>query len=139
MMSEQQNIEIVQRGYEAFGRGDIETLMTLLDRDVQWDTPGPAELPTSGRRRGLEQVRGFFHTLNETFEIQRFEPKTFLSQGEIVVVLGDDTARIRATGKMIVTPWVHAFTLKDGKVTRFQEYLDTAPFVAELQAVHTRV
>jgi ketosteroid isomerase-like protein len=137
-MSEQQNIAIVQRGYDAFGRGDIEALMALFDRDIQWDTPGPTELPTAGSRRGLEQVRGFFQTLNETFEIQRFEPKTFLGQGDIVVVLGDDTARVRATGKVIVSPWVHAFTLRDGKVTRFQEYLDTAPVVAELQTVQTR-
>ena len=136
-MSEQQNIEIVQRGYDAFGSGDIEALMTLFDRDIEWDTPGPVEIPTSGKRRGLEQVRGFFQTLNETFEIQRFEPKTFLSQGDLVVVLGEETVRVRATGKAIVSPWVHAFTLVDGKVRRFQEYIDTAPFVAELQTVHS--
>lgn len=133
-MSEQQNLEIVRRGYEAFGRGDIDALLAILDEQVEWITPGPASLPTAGRRTGREQVRGFFAAVNEVYEIQRFEPKTFVADGERVVVLGEDTAKVRATGTVVHEHWAHAFTVRDGRVVQFQEYLDTAATVAELQA-----
>ena len=47
-MGDQQNLDIVRGGYEAFGRGDIEGLISRLADDVTWDTPGPSDLPTAG-------------------------------------------------------------------------------------------
>lgn len=138
-MSEQQNIEIVRRGYEAFGHGDMNTLLGLFDEQIEWISPGPADLPTAGRRTGRQQTAEFFTVLNDTFEIQRFEPREFIAQGDRVVVTGIDTSRVKATGKVIEGEWAHIFTLKDGKVVRFQEYQDTAEAVVELRAAHASV
>ena len=137
-MSEQDNLDVVRRGYEAFGHGDIETLLSLFDEQIEWVTPGPAELATSGRRTGRQQVAEFFTVLSEMLEIQRFEPKQFIAQGDLVVVLGDDTSAVKATGKVLEGAWAHVFTLKNGKVTQFQEYMDTAELVAELRAAHVK-
>ncbi len=137
-MDEQKNVEIVRRGYEAFGRGDIDTLLSLFDEGIEWTTPGPSDLPTAGRRQGLQQVRDFFRALNEVFDIQRFEPKTFIAQGDIVMVLGEDTAKVKATGKVLEEAWAHAFTIRAGKVVGFQEYLDMSAVVAELRAAQAR-
>ena len=138
-MSEQQNLDVVRRGYEAFGRGDIEALLSLLDENIEWRTPGPSDLPTAGVRRGRQEVGAFFGLLNQVFEIQRFVPQTFLTSGDRVVVLGIDTAVLRATGKVLVDePWAHVFTVKDGKIVAFQEYLDTGVFVTELRAAQAK-
>ena len=91
-------------------------------------------MPTAGVRRGREQVAEFFKALDQVFEIQRFEPKQFIAQGEQVVVLGDDTAKVKVTGKVLTEEWAHAFTIRDGKITAFREYIDTAEVVAELRA-----
>ena len=136
-MTTQQNVEIVRRGYEAFGRGDLDTLLSLFDEQIEWRTPGPADLPTAGHRRGRDQVREFFGTLNQMFEMQRFEPRTFVAEGDRVVVLGEDTARVKSTGKVIDQQWAHAFTLSNGKVTAFDEYLDTSAVVTELRLAQT--
>src|SRR5262245_8209050 len=104
-MSEQQNLDVIRRAYEAFGRGDIEALLSLMEENIEWRTPGPADLPTAGVRRGRQEVGAFFALLNQTFEIQRFEPETFLAAGDRVVVLGSDTARVTATGKVLDEPW----------------------------------
>ena len=133
-MTEQQNIEIVKRGYEAFGRGDINGLLALCAENVEWVSPGPSELPTAGIRRGREQVAQFFGAVDQVFEIQRFEPMQFVAQGEQVVVLGKDTAKVRATGKVLTEAWAHAFTIRDGKIAAFREYIDTSEVVAELGA-----
>ena len=137
-MAEQQNIEIVKRGYEAFGQGDINGLLALCAENIEWVTPGPSEMPTAGIRRGHEQVAKFFTALDELFEIQRFEPKQFIAQGEQVVVLGDDTAKVKATGKVLTEAWAHAFTIRDGKIAAFREYIDTAEVMAELRAAPAR-
>ena len=137
-MSEQDNRAIVQQGYDAFTRGDIETLLTLFDEEIRWITPGPPELPTAGTRRGREQVAEFFRAVDSVFEIQRFEPQAFIAEGDRVVVLGAETAKVKATGKMLDTDWAHAFTLRNGKVVAFHEYLDTAAVVAELRTAQAR-
>jgi ketosteroid isomerase-like protein len=137
-MGEQQNVELVRQGYEAFGRGDIDGLLSLFDDNIEWVAPGPSDLPTAGTRRGLQQVAEFFRAVDEVLEIQRFEPKTFVAQGDRVVVLGEDTARVKATGKVLSEAWAHAFVIKNGKVVSFQEYLDTAATVAEIRSAAAR-
>ena len=130
------NLDVVRRGYEAFGRGDINALLESFDEQVQWVTPGPAELATSGRRTGRQEVGQFFASVNELFDVQRFEPREYIAQGDRIVVLGEETARVRATGKTLDLDWVHVFTLRNGKVVAFQEFFDTAAVVAAMSAAH---
>jgi uncharacterized protein len=137
-MNEQQNIEIVKRGYEAFGRGDVNGLVALCTENVEWASSGPSDMPTAGIRRGREQVAQFFNAVDQVFEIQRFEPKHFIAQRDRVVVLGGDTAKVKATGKVLTEEWAHAFTIRDGKIAAFREYIDTAEVVAELRAAPAR-
>jgi ketosteroid isomerase-like protein len=132
-MSER-NSDIVRRGYEAFGRGDLGGLLATYDDNIDWITPGPPELATAGHRRGAKAVGEFFMLLGGMFEFQKFAPHTFVEEGDHVVVLGDEIVKVKATGKLIEGGWVHAFTFKNGKVVAFQEYFDTAAVLAALRA-----
>ena len=138
-MNEQTNLDVVRKGYDAFGRGDIPGLLRLLHDEVSWTTPGPAELPTAGNRTGHEGVREFFTTLTRVVEILRFEPKEFIAQGDKVIVIGDDTTRVHGTGNSIEFRWVHIFELRDAKVARFEERGDVSALVSELRTVQARV
>jgi ketosteroid isomerase-like protein len=138
-MSEHANVIVVQRAYAAFGAGDLESLLALLDENVTWVTPGPAEMPTAGRRRGRHEVGQFFHALLSAFDIERFAPKTFIAQDDRVIVLGEETSRVKATGKAVEVRWAHAFTVTNGTIVAFEEYLDTADAVSELRAAQARV
>jgi uncharacterized protein len=91
-------------------------------------------MQAAGRRRGRQEVALFFHTLNELLQIEQFELLELIEQGDRIVVLGEDTVRVRATGGTVDFYWAHVFEMRDGKVIRFREYGDTAPLVAELQA-----
>src|SRR5687767_4951047 len=104
-MSEQQNLDVVRQGYAAFGRGDLQELLSLLDPQVTWTTPGPAELPTAGTRRGHAAVGEFFGTLLNLFDIEDFQPQDFVAQGDKVVVIGSDTSRPKATGTAVPFRW----------------------------------
>jgi hypothetical protein len=135
-MSEQQNLELVRRAYEAFGRGDLNELLSLFDENIEWITPGPADLPTAGRRTGRQAVGEFFKSLDETFETLRFEPKEFIAQGDRVIVIGEDTSRMRATGTTLEFDWVHTFRVQNGRIVAFREYGDTAAAVEAFRAAH---
>ena len=130
------NVDIVRRGYEAFGRGDVNGLLALLHDQITWVTPGPADLSTSGRRTSPQEVGAFFGTLSELYEFQRFEPAEFVAQGNRVVVIGSETVRVKATGAVLDLDWIHVFTVRDGKVVAFQEYFDTAAVVAAMSTRH---
>lgn len=134
----QQNIGLVQSSYAAFGRGDLDALLATLDPDVEWTTPGGAEVPFAGARRGPAQVRQFFVTLTELLDFELFEPQTFLADGDRVVVLGVDRVKVKATGKSISEPFCHVMTVRNGKIVAFQEYIDTAAIAAEFKTAAAR-
>ena len=75
-MNEQQNLSIVRKAYDAFGRGDIPSLLSLLDNQVFWVTPEPADVPTAGTRKGHAAVVEFFQALSGLVDVIRFEPKS---------------------------------------------------------------
>ena len=120
------NTEIVQKGYECFGKGDVPGLLELFAEDIQWTVPEIENAPFAGSRTGTTAVAEFFTQLVEAEDITRFEPLEFVAEGDKVVVLGESEATVRSTGKTYQTEWVHVFHVHDGKVKEFQEFFDNA-------------
>ena len=125
-MGEQENTELVQRTYGAFGDGDIPALLDLLSEDVQWVTAEVEGVPTGGTWQGREQVGKFFETLSDVLEVRQLELRGFVAQEDRVVALGYYAWNVKATGKVWESDFAHVLSVRDGKVTRFQEYTDTA-------------
>lgn len=138
-MSEQENIDVVKRGYQAFGRGDIPGLLMELDSNVSWVAFGPAELPTAGTRRGHQGVTEFFQQLAALVDITRFETKEFIAQGDRVVVIGEGTETVKATGKALEFHFAHVYRVRDGKVVSFVDYVDVSAVVNELRGVRAQL
>jgi hypothetical protein len=49
LMSEQQNVSLIQKMFEAFGRGDIRTILDSCAADCEFYYPGPAIIPKACR------------------------------------------------------------------------------------------
>jgi len=123
------NISLAQSLYAAFGRGDIATIVNAMSPDVTWVMTGsPKDYPTLGARKGPSAVQEFFRLVAENQDATDFSPKEFYASGDLVFVLGHYAWTIRKTGKSVGTDWVHIFTIKNGKVTAFREFTDTAQF-----------
>ena len=125
-MSEQDNLRIVQEGYADFARGDVQTLLGKFADDIEWVIPGSKNNPLAGTYKGRNRVAEFFKLLSDLTEISTFEPREFVAQGDKVVVLGRETGRVKSTGRGFQSDWAMAFTLRNGKIVKFQEYTDTA-------------
>ncbi|HYE76352.1 MAG TPA: nuclear transport factor 2 family protein [bacterium] len=125
-MSEKDNTLLVQTLYDAFSRGDMTAMLDLMDEGIDWTLLGPAGIPYAGNYKGKEGVTQFFQDLSAGAEIHEFLPEEFITERNMVVVLGRENGIAKATGKKFETRWCHVFTLRDGKVERFREYTDTA-------------
>jgi hypothetical protein len=73
----ERNVEVVRRGYEAFGRGDLGAAMELFHPDVEWHDP---ERPGGGTYRGHGGVLRNLAEWLEGWEEFRLEPEEFLAQ-----------------------------------------------------------
>jgi uncharacterized protein len=125
-MSEQENTGLVQQAYGYFQSGDIPAVLDLLSEDVEWLLPEVGGVPGGGNWHGREQVGQFFQTLSDTEEVRQFEPREFVAQDDKVVALGHYAWHVKSTGREWESDFAHVFTVRDGRVTGFQEYTDTA-------------
>ncbi len=127
---EQENTKLVQQIYEHFKRGDIKALLNLLSVNIEWQLPEIENVPFAGKRRGHEEMGQFFESLVDTQEVQHFDPREFIARGDKVVALGHYAWRVKSTGREFGGDFSHVFTLHDGKVVKFHEYMDTAAAAA---------
>jgi ketosteroid isomerase-like protein len=126
-MTEQQNLETVQRAFAALGKNDMNQLKGLLSPDVEWHTPGPKDvLPFAGVHKGPDAVVQWWKKLGEVEEALHFAPKDFIPHKDKVIVTGEGEMRVKSTGKTLAGEWVHIYTLKDGKIVDYREFYDTA-------------
>lgn len=120
------NAMLVQESFKDFTDGNIPALLNNLAENVKWYTPGPKEiLPWAGYFDGKEAVAKFFLLLDKEVRFTKFEPKEFIESGDKVVALGSMEGISKRTGKTSRSDWAMVFTVKSGKITRFQEFSDT--------------
>ncbi|HEY3595144.1 MAG TPA: nuclear transport factor 2 family protein [Polyangiaceae bacterium] len=131
-MSHHDNLETVKRLYAAFGAGDVQTLLGMLDKGVDWAVPGSA--PWSGEGKGIEHVQRFFQAFGTAAAMKTFEPRTFVAEGDKVVVMGYEEATARNTGRDWRAHFTHVFTVAGGKITGHREYIDTQAIAEAFRA-----
>jgi ketosteroid isomerase-like protein len=130
-MNEQQNVEKLQQMYAAFGRGDIATLLENVTDDVTWGVESVAtDVPWYSVRSGRDGVAEFFELLAKEVEFTKFEPTTFAASGDEVLVSVDYDFRFRKNGQGMPVGVMHRFRIRDGKVSSFRAYEDTAAIQA---------
>jgi uncharacterized protein len=122
------NVDVMKGGYDAFGRGDIEAVLAIFDPEIQWrEAEGnpyePAGTPWVG---GQEVTDKLFIKLATEWDGFTVTPEQFHDAGDTVVVQGRYTGTYKATGTSIDAQLCHVWKLRNGKVTSFQQYVDTA-------------
>jgi uncharacterized protein len=121
------NVDVLRRGYEAFNRGDIETVMGLLDPNVEWKEPDVEGLPQRGTHHGAEDVASnVFGAIVGNWDGFQAVPEEFLDAGDRVVVLGQFQGTGKASGRTLDATFAHVWTLRGGKAVHFRAYADTA-------------
>ena len=107
------NADLLNKGYDAFDKGDLDTVRGLFADDIVFHVTGNSQL--AGDYRGIDEVFGFFGKLVElsggTFKIERH---AVLADDEHATVLSTSSAE--REGKSLSAKTVDVFHLADGKV-----------------------
>jgi ketosteroid isomerase-like protein len=129
--------ETIQDLYAAFGRGDVQTILSHLSDDVDWDNSRVAskECPWNGNFRGKTRVPAFFEAVGENLDLSVFEPHTFVESGHHVVVLLHIEGQVKKNHHPLSNDSVHVWTFNSqGQVSGYRHFNDTAMELAAWKA-----
>lgn len=118
------NGAIISGLYAAFAKGDVPAVLAEFDPKIEWiDADG---FPTGGTFVGPDAVLNdvFMPLINE-WDGFSVTPDEVVESGERVVSMGHYAGTNKKTGKSFRVPFAHAWRLKGGKITHFQQYTDT--------------
>jgi ketosteroid isomerase-like protein len=121
------NLEIVKSTYE--GKTSEENgrnLALYVADDISWtEAEG---FPYAGTYTGLESVtRNVFSRLGSEWINYKFTPEDYVAAGDKVVAYGTYTGTYKLTGKALSARVAHIWKLKDGKIIRFEQFVDSKP------------
>lgn len=108
------NETFLRKGYDAFARGDLDTLRSMFAKDIVWHVGGRG--PLSGSYKGIDEVLGMFG------EIVQRSDGTFSNEVHDVVANDEHAVALTSTtaqreGRRLNSEGVGVFHIKGGKVT----------------------
>jgi ketosteroid isomerase-like protein len=125
-MSEQENLKLVQQFYAAFKTGKINGVLSTLADHVGWSVPGPKDIGAKATSKSPRRSQNLLRCRTQN----SLKFKASLPRTDKVVAFGHYRWRIKSTRLSYESDFSHAFTISRGKVSRFQEYVDTQAWAA---------
>jgi ketosteroid isomerase-like protein len=123
-MSIQKNVQIVKDFFAAMGGSDRQGLLALCAEDIEWIIPGE-DWPLAGTYRGHPGLADLLQKASKNMETSFPNPPEFVAQGDRVLVVGFARGKVKATNRTFEDHFVFAITVRNGKLTNIQEYVDT--------------
>ncbi len=127
----QENVEIVRRFYEeGLIDRDPDEILKLATADIEYVNPRYAVEP--GTRKGPRAVARAMRGFSEVWVESRHELHELFDCGDIVVVAVSWHTRNRGSERELVQEEAHTWTLRKGRIARFEwgtdlvEALETA-------------
>jgi len=116
-------LEVVKDVYGRFAKGDIDGFLNLCADHIEWVVNGPANLEKCNAFKGRRGVREFLNILAGSWEFSSFTPQQFFTEGQTVVVLGEETGKDKSSGIGFENRWAHVFDVRGEQIVRFREFL----------------
>lgn len=131
MSQSNSQVQVIQRIYAAFGKGDVPAIVEQLAPEAEFSFAGASpDVPWHGPWSGREGVQRFFSTIAEGVEFKTFEPLSFAAGTDAVAVRLHLVYQVRRTGRVVDEQQVHWWTLREGKIASLTHFEDTAQVVA---------
>ena len=109
-------VETVRLGYEAWNRGELDSLRSIYSPDVRAEA---GELwPASGEVQGADAIIGAFASILATFEHCELVPEEYIDCGTTVVVPTIWQGTLVGSKSMIKEHVNAVYVLRDGRICR---------------------
>jgi uncharacterized protein len=113
-------VELVRRGFDTFARGDLESFLGFVDRDIEISEP--PELPGRRTYRGHQGLLDSMAAWAGQFEEFHAEPIRMIDAGDQVVVLVRQRGRGKGSGAMVEQRFGYVLTIQKGKLIRWEAF-----------------
>ncbi len=122
--------QVVVKLFDAFGKGDMQTIRNLLADDIEWIVTGdPAKMPWAGTFHGPDAVLKAMSGNTGSTEDLEITTKWTVSGDDKVISLINERATVAETGRFYDVDSVHVYTVKDGKIIRFENHFNPVPLM----------
>jgi len=130
-------IPALEKLYVSLGERDYEAVMSHLGSDIVWIVADNSPLADRSPYRGIAEVRaGVFERLTAGFDhLVLAVDEMFECDGGRVVVLGYYHGRFRGRAEAFKAQVAHVWTIREGRLVKFQQYLDTLQIARDSGAV----
>jgi ketosteroid isomerase-like protein len=99
-------------------------LIAALAPDVEWTEA--AGFPYGGTFHGVDEIgRNVFARLGSEWEGFRADMENLHDAGDTIIATGFYRGTYRKTNRPMESSFAHVFTLKEGKIIRFVQYVDS--------------
>jgi ketosteroid isomerase-like protein len=119
----QANVEIAERGIDAFNRRDVEALAEVTALDFEWFPALPGAVEGDGYR-GIQGIETYLGEIRETWEALQVLADEYRDLDDRVLALGRTEGRGRGSGIQVDAPLAMVFDFRGGKISRVLTYLD---------------
>jgi len=126
------NLEIIKQGYSHFSNGNMEAVLALFDPSIEWnECKGMPFAKGDGVSIGPEAiVTDVFMNLPVFFDGFNIVISDLFAAEDKVVMEGYYQGTNKATGNLFKANATHIWTVKNGKVTRFFQAVDTVTIMS---------
>ena len=126
-MSQEENLAIARQFLAALGEGKEPTVIAaMFSENVVFEIPGDsAALPWIGQETGREAVTAFISSLRVLTVPVKFDVQDLLASDARAAIVGEMTTKIKATGKVIGSPFAIILTVADGEIAHFRMLEDS--------------
>lgn len=121
------NVAVVDGLYQSFAAGDIPAALAAMDANIVWNEAENFPYSDLNPYNGPEAVlNGVFARIGAEWEYWKLNDIQLhdMSNNQVLATLRYD-AKHKQSGKVIDSQTAHLWTLKDGKITAFQQFTDT--------------
>ena len=128
------NVAVVDGLYQAFAKGDVPAVLAVMDAGIVWNEAEGFPYADQNPYIGPEAVlNGVFARIGAEWEYWNLTDIQLhdMSNNQVLATLRYK-AKHKTTGKMIDSQTAHLWTLKDGKITAFQQFTDTKQAAAAI-------
>lgn len=125
--SSPENIGIIDNLYKAFGTGDIPSVLAAMDDHIVWNEAEGNTYADGNPYIGPDAVlKGVFSRIGEDHEYFKLADIQLhdMSNNQVLATLRYD-GKLKKNGAKYNVQAAHLWTLNNGKVTGFQQYVDT--------------
>ncbi len=115
-------IELLQKAYDAFNRGDMAGAVAGLDPQIEWTEPD--SFPGGGTHHGTAEVQGYLTRSRAGWAEGRSEPERFIAAGDRIVVFVHARFRSKGSAEWGEVRLADVYTFRDGRPVQMRAFAD---------------